>query len=74
MALVALKERATVASCFRGPPLLSVVYSVPKLKVNVRHRHEGSEARQDFGAPVGAERSELEVALQKVAQGHGLIL
>ena len=50
----------------------TVVLRVPKLKVNVRHRHEGGEAGQDFGLPIGAKRLEFEVSLQpeKIGRAH----
>ena len=37
---------------------------------DVRHRHEGGEAGQDFGLPIGAKRLEFEVSLQPETQGH----
>ena len=50
--------------------LFSVNYSVPKVNLNVGHRHEGGEAGQDFGFPIGAKRLEFEVSLQPETQGH----
>src|ERR1022692_4441481 len=56
----------------KSPPgsVFTVVYGVPKRKVNVCHRHEGGEAGQDFGFPIGAKRLEFEVSLQPETQGH----
>ena len=43
---------------------------VPNQKDDLRHRHEGGEAGQDFGLPLGAKRLEFEVSLQPETQGH----
>jgi hypothetical protein len=44
------------------------------MEYDIRHRHEGGEPSQNLGLPGGAEFIELEVALQTMAQGHGLTL
>src|ERR1035438_3167078 len=54
----------------RSTPFFSVNRCVPKSNENVRHRHEGGEAGQDFGFPIGAKRLEFEVSLQPETQGH----
>ena len=47
---------------------------VPKQKDNLCHRHEGGEAGQDFGLPIGAKRLEFEVSLQLETQGHHVMV